>query len=195
MRQLRYLVLVVFAAVSVGAVSSQALGSQALGSHTLRAQAAPQQTNECNGIRECLRAQGPWVVVPARGEVLYLLDCPRRQGIVGGLDALSSSSNVQVQFEAQLGAPVAPGRTTTRYALFRAYSTNGRRGLFQPRIGCIRTSASPRSTTAVKATPGAPSRRGRASARGRSRSWRSAPRQGRRGSSARPEQPARPASP
>jgi hypothetical protein len=110
------------------------------------------------------------VFVPAKGTATYLLDCPRRRGIVAGTDALASSPKVLVGFDAQLGAPVAPGRTTTRYALFHAITTNGRPGLFQPRVGCIPinpngastisyrppTRTSPRFTTAVQATPGAP---------------------------------------
>jgi hypothetical protein len=115
-----------------------------------------QATRECNGIRNCLRAQGPWVIVPDRGTASYLLDCPRRRGVVGGLDAVASSSDVRVSFSGQLGAPVAPGMTTTRYAFFSAISAAHRRGSFQPRIGCIPTDSSARSTTAVQAVPGPP---------------------------------------
>jgi hypothetical protein len=150
------------------AILAAALAASAAVAVVAHAQTAP--TNECNGIRECQRAQGPWVFVPAKGTATYLLDCPRRRGIVAGTDALASSTKVLVSFDAQLGAPVAPGRTTTRYALFHAITTNGRPGLFQPRLGCIpinpsgaatisyRPSArtSPRFTTAVRATPGAP---------------------------------------
>jgi hypothetical protein len=113
-------------------------------------------TNECNGIRECRRVQGPWVIVPAHGSVAYLLDCPRRRGIVGGLDALASSTDVHISFDGQLGAPVSPGRTTTRYAFFHALSAAHRRGAFQPRIGCIPTDSSARSTTSASVAPGAP---------------------------------------
>ncbi len=126
----------------------------ALALGVLAAQAAT-ATNECNGIRECRRVAGPWVIVPARGSVSYLLDCPQRRGIVGGLDAVASSNDVHVSFDGQLGAPVAPGRTTTRYAFFHALSGTHRPGAFQPRIGCIPTESS-RSTTSAFAVPGPP---------------------------------------
>ncbi len=113
-------------------------------------------TRECNGIRNCLRAEGPWVIVPARETANYLLDCPRRRGVVGGLDAVASSSDVRISFSGQLGSPVAPGMTTTRYAFFSAISARHRPGSFQPRIGCIPTDSSARSTTAVRAVPGPP---------------------------------------
>ncbi len=140
MSRLRVVPVLLVAALAAGAVAAH--GATA--------------TNECNGIRNCLRAQGPWVVVPARGSVSYLLDCPRRRGVVGGVDALASSPDVHVSFEGQLGAPVAPGRTTTRYAFFHAVSGAHRRGAFQPRVGCIPTNSSPRSTTSARAVPGAP---------------------------------------
>jgi hypothetical protein len=113
-------------------------------------------TRECNGIRNCLRAQGPWVIVPERGLATYLLDCPQRRGVVGGLDAVTTSADVRISFDGQLGAPVAPGMTTTRYAYFRAQSAAHRRGAFQPRVGCIPTESSARATTAVRAAPGPP---------------------------------------
>ena len=116
---------------------------------------AASATNECNGIRECQRVVGPWVIVPARGTVSYLLDCPRRRGIVGGLDAVASSTDVHIWFDGQLAAPVAPGRTTTRYSFFHALSGAHRPGAFQPRIGCIPTESS-RSTTSAWAVPGPP---------------------------------------
>ena len=83
------------------------------------------RTKECNGIRQCISVPGPWVVVPARGGVTYLLECPQRRGIVGGLDALASSRDVRVAFSANLGAPVSPGTSTTRYAVFRGVSAGG----------------------------------------------------------------------
>jgi hypothetical protein len=101
------------------------------------------------------------VVVPARGEAKYLLDCPKqRGGVVGGRDALASTADIHISFDGQLSAPVAPGATTTRYAFFRAVSGRHRIGLFQPRIGCIPSDqSSARSTTAVHrvtAVPGPP---------------------------------------
>jgi hypothetical protein len=119
---------------------------------------APAATTECAGIPTCIDVPGPWVAVPATGEASFLLDCPQRRGVVGGVDALASSRDVHVTFEGLLGGPVAPGRTTTRYAFFRAVSGKHRAGLFQPRIGCIPASSGQRATTSARAvTPvGAP---------------------------------------
>jgi hypothetical protein len=94
-------------------------------------------TNECHGIQACIRVAGPWVVVPAKGRAAYLLSCPGGRSVVGGLDAQATSRDVRVSFEARLGAPVQPGVTTTRYALFRAVSVSGRVQAFQPRLGCV----------------------------------------------------------
>lgn len=94
-------------------------------------------TNECHGIQKCIDVPGPWVVVPAHGTANYLLTCPKGQSVVGGLDAQVTSRDVHVTFEGQLGAPVGPGTTTTKYAFFRAVSTSGRVESFQPLIGCI----------------------------------------------------------
>ncbi len=57
----------------------------------------------------------------------------------GGLDAQVTSRDVRVDFVGRLGAPVQPGATTTRYALFRAVSTSSRTQLFQPLLGCVPT--------------------------------------------------------
>ena len=94
-------------------------------------------TNECHGIQECIRVPGPWVAVPAHGSATYLLTCPGGRSIVGGLDAQVTSRDVRVSFDGRLGAPVQPGVTTTRYALFRAVSLSGRPQLFRPLLGCI----------------------------------------------------------
>ena len=142
MSRLRLVPAVLAAALALGAVAANA--------------AAPAATNECNGIRDCVRVKGPWVVVPASGTVSYLLDCPRRRGIVGGVDALASSPDVHVWFDGQLGAPVAPGRTTTRYGFFHALSAAHRPGAFQPRLGCILTNPANRSTLSARAVPGPP---------------------------------------
>ena len=50
----------------------------------------------------------------------YLLTCPGGRSVVGGLDAQVTSRAVHVMFDGQLGAPVQPGVTTTRYALFHS---------------------------------------------------------------------------
>ena len=114
-------------------------------------------TNECRGIQACIRVPGPWVVVPARGTVQYLLTCPGGKSVVAGLDAQSTSREVRVDFVGRLGAPVSPGATTTRYALFRAVSTSTRTQLFQPLLGCVpQQGGGGRSTVSARVTtPGA----------------------------------------
>jgi hypothetical protein len=98
------------------------------------------------------------VLVPARGSAQYLLACPGGRSIVGGLDAQATSRAVRVGFEGRLGAPVQPGVTTTRYALFRAVSTSGRAQTFQPLLGCIPTQGGGgRSTVSARVTPVGPS--------------------------------------
>jgi hypothetical protein len=96
-------------------------------------------TNECHGIQSCIRVPGPWVVVPAHGTTQYLLSCPGGKSVVAGLDAQVTSRDVRIDFVGRLGAPVQPGATTTRYALFRAVSTSPRAQLFQPLLGCVPT--------------------------------------------------------
>jgi hypothetical protein len=140
MRKAHLVPLIVLALLTVGAVSAR----------------ADVPTNECNGIQQCARARGPWVVVPAHGWAQYLLNCPGRRGIAAGVEAIASSTAVHVSWDAKLGSPASPGRSTQQYVFFRAVSSNGRVGFFQPRIGCIPTSPT-RSTYMVKATvPGAP---------------------------------------
>ena len=94
-------------------------------------------TNECNGLRVCIPVSGPWVVVTGRAEARWLLSCPSGRGIVGGLDAAATSRAVRVEFAGRLSAPVAPGTTTTRNALFLATLAGGGLQAFQPHIGCI----------------------------------------------------------
>jgi len=113
--------------------------------------------NECNGIQRCVPVSGPWVVVPASGEVDFLLECPGAKGIVGGTDALVSSQQIGVSWDAIPGSPIGSGRTSNFEVLFRAVSGNHRPGEFQPFIGCIPTQSSTRTTTAVPSHPlGAP---------------------------------------
>ena len=128
----------------------------AVAAAALLASGANAATTECAGIPTCIDVPGPWVAVPAQGEAKFLLDCPQRRGVVGGVDALASSRDIHVTFEGLLGGPVAPGRTTTRYAFFRAVSGHHREGLFQPRIGCIPSSAGGPQTTAYKISPAGP---------------------------------------
>jgi hypothetical protein len=113
-------------------------------------------TNECRGIQQCIPVPGPWVVVPAHGTAEYLLTCP--QGVVGGLDAQATSRSVHVWWDAQLGAPVQPGTSTARSALFHAVSTAGSPQAFQPRLGCIPArGGGGRSTVSARVTPAGPS--------------------------------------
>jgi hypothetical protein len=119
--------------------------------------AAGGATNECHGIQACISVPGPWVVVTRPGETQYLLACPNGQGIVAGLDVQATSRSVRVSFDGRVGAPVAPGVTTTRSALFRALSLVRSRQAFQPLIGCVRGGGGGgRSTVSarVKPTPG-----------------------------------------
>jgi hypothetical protein len=114
--------------------------------------------NECRGIPVCISVPGPWVIVPAGAEAQYLLECPRRRGVVGGVDALATSPAVRVSFEGRIGSPVSPGTTTSRDAFFRALSSTRPVAAFQPFLGCIPAGGGgSRSTTAAPiARPGVP---------------------------------------
>lgn len=115
-------------------------------------------TNECRGIQSCIRVAGPWVVVPAHGSVQFLLSCPQGKSVVGGLDAQATSRDVRVEFVARLGAPVQPGITTTRYAVFTAESTASHVQAFQPLLGCVPLQGGGgRSTVSATVTPPGPS--------------------------------------
>jgi hypothetical protein len=104
---------------------------------------------ECSGLPQCISVAGPWVVVPARGTVEFLLGCPGGKGIVGGTDARVSATAISVSFDAILGSPVSPGRTTDGEVLFRAVADDHRAGEFQPYLGCVPTAGSVRNTTGV----------------------------------------------
>ena len=112
--------------------------------------------NECNGVPTCVPVEGPWVVVPANGEVIFALSCPQGKGIVAGTDALASSLDIHATFDGNLGAPIAFGRTTTTGVLFRAVSGRHHAGSFKPFIGCIPAPASVRNTIAAKPSPTGP---------------------------------------
>lgn len=111
----------------------------------LTAAAAPTvQTNECKGLKICVRVSGPWVVAPStlsvpRPQVEFTVSCPRGY-IVGGLDAELSDRAIDVFFLAKLGSPVNPGISTGRDAVFIArYVGSTARGApsFRPHIGCM----------------------------------------------------------
>jgi hypothetical protein len=110
-------------------------------------------TTECKGVKTCIDVPGPWVAVPAQGEALFLLECPKRQGTIAGVDSLATSPDIHVTVDGLLGGPVGPGRTTGSYILFRALSGRHQLGLFQPRIGCTPPPAGGAQTTAFKVTP------------------------------------------
>ena len=112
--------------------------------------------NECNGVPKCISVPGPWVIVPAHGEAEFLLECPGRRGVVGGLDAQVTSQDIRVTFDGLIASPVSSGRTTTRYAFFRAVASSGKRGAFEPRLGCIPSNVSRNNTSAYLAPLGAP---------------------------------------
>jgi hypothetical protein len=114
-------------------------------------------TNECHGITACIRVVGPWVVVPPKRTVHYLLSCPNGRGVVGGLDAQATTRAVRVSFDGRIGAPVSPGVTTTRYAFFSAVSTSPRTQAFRPLLGCVPTQGGGgRSTVSARVTPAGP---------------------------------------
>jgi hypothetical protein len=115
-------------------------------------------TNECHGIQSCIRVPGPWVVVPPHGGAQFVLTCPGGRSVVAGLDAQVTSRAVHVEFDARLGAPVQPGVSTTRYAMFRAFSTSAHAQLFQPLLGCVPAQGGGgRSTVSARVTPPGPS--------------------------------------
>ncbi len=135
--------------IFVAAAAVAALALAALAGPSLAA-------NECNGIPRCIPVEGPWVSVPASGEVLFALACPQRKGIVAGTDGQASSLDVRVSFDGILGAPVAFGRTTNTVAMFRAVSAGHKGGSFKPFIGCIPAPSAVRNTIAAKVTPAGP---------------------------------------
>lgn len=116
-------------------------------------------TNECRGLQVCVRVTGPWVVVPAsHARVEFQLACPRRY-IVGGLDAELSDAAIDISFLGKLGAPVAPGVTTSRTAIFvaRFVGSTRRAVTFRPHLGCVPANgAGGGIPTAVVVRPGQP---------------------------------------
>ena len=112
-------------------------------------------TNECKGIQDCISVPGPWVLIKPGLRTEYLLSCPNGNGVVAGLDSQATSSNVRVSFDGQLGAPVSPGVTTTRSALFHALTLSSHREAFQPFLGCVRGGGGGGRST-VSARPAAP---------------------------------------
>jgi hypothetical protein len=116
-------------------------------------------TNECRSLRVCVRVVGPWVVVPAsHARVEFQLSCPRRY-LVGGLDAELSDRAIDIAFLGRLGAPIAPGITTSRKAVFVAtfVGSSRRTVTFRPHLGCVPSSGGGGGIpTAVIVRPGQP---------------------------------------
>jgi len=126
---------------------------------------APSRTHECHNLGYCFGIAGPWVVIPANGEATFLFGCPPRPAtkgafLLGGTDALGSAKDVRVWYDGQLGAPIGT-QTPGSSLLFHAVTGNGKRGTFQPYVGCISLSqVTKRSTVSARraaATPSAPS--------------------------------------
>jgi hypothetical protein len=92
---------------------------------------------ECRGLMICVTVIGPWVATGTK-PVQYLLSCPRGY-IVGGTDAELSDRAIDVVFLGNQGAPVNPGITTSRDALFIGtyVGTGSAAATFRPHLGCI----------------------------------------------------------
>jgi hypothetical protein len=137
----------------------KALVAAAAAAAALAASAPAQATNECDSFMSCIPVAGPWVAIPAPTAAAafpaarWELRCP--EGIVGGLDAELSDRAIDVSFPGLLGAPVNPGITTRRTALFEGlYAGTGRRATsFRPHIGCIPASGGQRTPTVLGAFP------------------------------------------
>jgi hypothetical protein len=112
--------------------------------------------NECAGIPRCIPVEGPWVSVPASGEVKFVLSCPQGKGVVAGTDGQASSIDIRATFDGILASPVSFGRTTHTAALFRALSAHHRPGAFKPFIGCIPAPSAVRNTIAAQVSPVGP---------------------------------------
>ncbi len=122
----------------------------------------PNATSQCAHLSFCYGVDGPWVIVPARGEATFLIGCPERAAeagayLLGGTDAcVQFSKHVHVSYEGKLGAPIGVQTTQSSTAglLFHASTDNGKPGSFQPVLGCINLKqASKRSTLAARAAP------------------------------------------
>jgi hypothetical protein len=97
-----------------------------------------QATNECRGLTVCVPVAGPWVVTTSSVRVEFDLSCPARF-VVAGLDAELSTRGIDVGFVGAMGAPVNPGITTRRDALFLGRVVRGSSGAatFRPHVGCV----------------------------------------------------------
>jgi hypothetical protein len=121
---MRPLLVAFVAALAVAAATASSAGAQ----------------NECRGIQQCIPVGGPWVYVHGSTETQFLMSCGSK-GVVGGLDALATSTAVRITFDGRLGAPVGPGTTTSRSVLFRARLAKPGRGASSRGSGASRTTA------------------------------------------------------
>jgi len=123
--------------------------------------AAPsaQATNECRGLNVCVPVAGPWVVTTSSSQAQYDLSCPARF-VVAGLDAELSTHGIDIGFVGAMGAPVNPGITTQRDAVFlgRVVRGSSAGATFRPHVGCVPAAGGgQRAPTAYNAfAPGRP---------------------------------------
>jgi hypothetical protein len=97
----------------------------------------PPTTNQCTKIKGCVTVTGPWVAVGPDGETDFLLECPKRAGVIAGVDVLSDSKAVVVSWDGKPGTPIRAGTSTGSWLFFRGIVTDGGRHVFQPYLGCI----------------------------------------------------------
>jgi len=118
-----------------------------------------QATNECRGLNVCVPVAGPWVVATSATQSQYDLSCPPRF-VVAGLDAELSTRGIDIGFVGAMGAPVNPGITTQRDAVFLGRVVRGPSAgaTFRPHVGCVPAAGGgQRAPTAYNAfAPGRP---------------------------------------
>lgn len=118
-----------------------------------------QATNECRGLNVCVPVAGPWVVTTSSTQSQYDLSCPARF-VVAGLDAELSTRGIDIGFVGAMGAPVNPGITTQRDAVFLGRVVRGSSvgATFRPHVGCVPAAGGgQRAPTAYNAfAPGRP---------------------------------------
>jgi hypothetical protein len=109
---------------------------------------------ECHGLQVCIPVHGPWVIAHKNTETPFLLSCGSH-GVVGGLDAVATSTAVRISFDGRIGAPVQPGVTTTGSAVFRGIVSGKSIGAYQPWLGCVPASGGGgRSTVSARSKAG-----------------------------------------
>jgi hypothetical protein len=131
-------------AAVVAAVVAVTLTAVALGAAppVIGGGATPKTSKECKGITVCDSHEGPWVIVPGSGEVVFLEECADRNDIVAGIYVPTSAPDIRVTWDGFPGVPVyskrAPkNQTTYGFIVFHGVSVDGQPGAFSPRLGCI----------------------------------------------------------